>query len=248
MPSRIKIQVLENADAVAQAVAGAFVSLVRDKPDAALGLATGSTPLRSYEEIVRLSRAEKVSFAKASAFNLDEYYGLDGGHPQSYRVFMNQYLFDHLDFRPWNTFVLNGVAKSIEAECASFEQKIAACGGIDLWLLGIGLNGHVAFNEPGSAADSRTRKAALAESTLASNADGRFFKHVDDVPRYALTAGIGTVLDSKRLLLVALGAKKAEIVAKSVQGPVTTDVPASLLQGHPDCTFLLDKEAAAKLR
>lgn len=247
MASRIKIKVLESPEAAAQYVAGQFVSLVRDKPKAVLGLATGSTPERSYAEIVRLSKAERVSFADVHAFNLDEYFGIDGRHPQSYRTYMNKLFFDHLDICLWNTYVLNGVAADVDAECASFEAKITACGGIDLWLLGIGLNGHVAFNEPGSPADSRTRKVALAESTLASNTDGRYFKTVAEVPPYALSAGVGTVCDARRLMLVALGAKKAEIVARAIKGPKTTDLPASLLQDHPDCTFVLDKASAEKL-
>ncbi|MCW8130483.1 MAG: glucosamine-6-phosphate deaminase [Planctomycetota bacterium] len=247
MASRIKLLVLDTPEAVAQHVAGQFVSLVRDRPGAVLGLATGSTPERSYAEIVRLSKAERVSFAGVHAFNLDEYHGIACEHPQSYRTYMNRHLFDHLDVRPWNTYVLNGAAADVDAECASFEAKIKACGGIDLWLLGIGTNGHVAFNEPGSPADSRTRKVALAESTLASNADGRFFKTPAEVPPHALTAGVGTVLDARRLLLVAIGAKKAEIVAKAVKGPKTPDVPASLLQDHADCTFVLDKAAAERI-
>lgn len=247
MPGRIKVQVLADADAVARAAAGVIVSLVRDNPDAVLGLPTGSTPERTFEEVVRLSRAEGVSFAKVTTFNLDEYFGLSGDHSQSYRAFMNERLFKHLDIRLWNTHVFNGLARSPEDECAAFERKIAACGGIDLWFLGIGTNAHIAFNEPGSPADGRSRKVPLSEATIAANSDGRFFKDPNEVPRHALTVGLGTVLDARRLLLLAMGEKKAAAIAASVKGPVTTDAPGSLLQHHPDCTFMLDRAAAAGL-
>jgi len=186
-----------------------------------------------------------LSFSKVVSFNLDEYCGLDGDNVQSYRYFMQNRLFDHIDIRPWNTHVLSGslgVNPSLEAR--AFETKILAHGGVDLWLLGVGTNGHIAFNEPGSPVDTRTRVVSLSEETIKANSDGRFFKSVAEVPRCALSAGIGTIRDAKKILLLATGEKKANAVASALQGPFTPNCPASLLQDHPDITFILDKTAA----
>lgn len=247
MAGNIKIVVCKDADEVARKCAGLFVEQVRNKPNSVLGFATGSTPEKSYAQIAQLAKAEKVSFAKVTSFNLDEYWGLDGDHDQSYRYFMNEQLFKHIDIRPWNTNVLNGKARFPEIECRAYEEKIVSVGGVDLWVLGIGNNGHIAFNEPGSPVDSRTRLVSLTQSTIDANSDGRFFKVAAEVPRCALSTGIGTIRDARKLVLLATGAKKADAIAKAVDGAFTPDVPASLLQDHPDCTFILDQEAASKL-
>lgn len=248
MAGNIKIIVCKTPDEVAKKCAGLFIEQVRNKPASVLGFATGSTPEKTYGEIARLSKAEKVSFAKVTSFNLDEYWGLDGDHDQSYRYFMNDKLFSHIDIRTWNTNVLNGKARFPAVECQAYEDKIVSVGGVALWILGIGNNGHIAFNEPGSPVDSRTRLVSLTQSTIDANSDGRFFKTANEVPRCALSTGIGTIRDAKKLVLLATGAKKADAVAKAVDGAFTPDVPASLLQDHPDCTFILDTDSASKLK
>lgn len=248
MAGNIKLVVCDDAEAVAKEAAGIFADLIRKKPNAVIGLATGSTPERTYAELAATHKANGLSFAKVTSFNLDEYWGLDGDHDQSYRYFMNKHLFEKVDIRPWNTHVLNGTAAVPSLECEAFENKILSAGGVDLWLLGIGANGHIAFNEPGSSVDSRTRLVNLSQSTIEANSDGRFFKDPAEVPRCALSAGIGTIREARKILLLATGAKKADAIAAAVEGPFTTDCPASLLQDHRDCTFIVDREAASKLK
>lgn len=248
LPSgRIQVQVEQDASAVARAAAALIAEQIRGNPASVLGLATGSTPERTYGELVQLHRSAGLSFSKVRTFNLDEYAGIPADHPQSYRTFMQSRLFDHVDVRPWNTQVLDGCARYPALECAAYEQKILACGGVDFWLLGIGINGHIAFNEPGSTVDSRTRLVALTPSTIAANSDGRFFDDPASVPRTALTAGVATIREARRVVLLATGSAKAQAVAAAVRGPFTSDCPASLLQDHPDCLFLLDRDAAALL-
>lgn len=248
MPGKIQVRRFEDDSTVAREAARIIAGAVRSLPDAVLGFATGSTPMKTYAELARIHREEGLSFARVRTFNLDEYLGLDGNHPQSYRAFMNNQLFSHIDIRPWNTHVLNGAAANARLECEAFETKILAEGGVDVWLLGIGNNGHIAFNEPGSPVDSRTRVVALTESTIKANSDGRFFKNPDDVPRCALTAGIATIREARKIILVATGDRKADAVASALEGPFSERCPASLLQDHPDCTFLLDRGAASLLR
>ena len=245
MANKIKLQILDNAQAVAQAAAAILAEQVRQRPDAVLGLATGSTPEATYAELVRLHREEGLSFARVRSVHLDEYEGLDGDHEQSYRHYMQKHLLGAIDIRPWNTFLPDGMAVDMAAECRAYEERIRALGGVDLFLTGIGTNGHVAFNEPGSAADSRTRLVELSEATIEVNS--RLFARADEVPRRALTVGVGTLMASRRLLLLATGESKAEAIAASVEGKVGAQCPASFLQQHADCTFLLDKAAAAHL-
>ena len=245
MSSRIDVCVLDDASAVAVAAAGLFAELLRRRPDAVLGLATGSTPEPVYAEMVRLHRDEGLGFARARAFNLDEYLGLDGDHDQSYRFFMQKHLFDHVDIFPWNTFVFDGKTADPEQECLAFEAKIRAVGGVDLWLLGLGTNGHIAFNEPGSDPTSRSRVVTPDAETAEANS--RHFADPAEVPTEALTAGVSTILDGRKIVLVALGAHKADAVARAIEGNRSPDCPASLLQGHADCTFLLDRAAASQL-
>ncbi len=247
MAGNIKLTVCDTPDAVAKEAAGIFAQLIRTKPDAVIGLATGSTPEDTYSELARIHKDEGLSLAKATSFNLDEYWGLDGDHDQSYRYFMNEHLFSKVDIRPWNTNVLNGKAANPMLECQAFEQKILSVGGVDCWLLGIGGNGHIAFNEPGSPVDSRTRLVSLTPETIAANSDGRFFKDAAEVPRCALSAGIGTIREARQIVLLATGSKKADAIAAAVDGPFSADCPSSLLQDHADCTFIVDKDAASKV-
>lgn len=240
----IQVKICDTPDDVARIAALEIAALIHQKPGAVLGLATGSTPVKTYAELVRMNR-EGLSFSRLTTFNLDEYWGLDGGHPQSYRHFMNHTFFDGTDIQLWNTHVPNGMAVDAGLECEAFEARIRACGGVDLWLLGIGRNGHIAFNEPGSAPDSRTRLVDLTESTIAANS--RFFERVDDVPKQALTAGIATICEARRILLLATGTDKAGAIARAVQGAPHPSCPASFLQTHSDCTFILDREAASEV-
>ena len=247
MPGNIKLEIHDRAEDVARRAAAALAGVVRSRSETVLGLATGSTPEATYAELARMHRYEDLSFSGVTTFNLDEYWGLGGDHEQSYRRFMDDRLFRRVDIRPWNTHVLNGRARFPELECRSFEDRILAAGGVDLWLLGIGGNGHVAFNEPGSPVDSRTRLVSLAQETIDANSDGRFFSDPAEVPRCALSAGIGTIREARAIVLLATGDKKAGAVAAALEGPFTPDCPASLLQDHPDCTFIIDAGAASKL-
>ena len=240
----IQVKICDTPDDVARAAASEIAALIRQRPDAVLGLATGSTPVRAYAELVRMNR-EGLSFSRLTTFNLDEYWGLDGTHPQSYRYFMNHTFFAGTDIQLWNTHVPNGMAVDADLECEAFETKIRACGGVDLWLLSIGRNGHIAFNEPGSGSDSRTRLVDLTESTIVANS--RFFERIEDVPKQALTAGIATICEAKRILLLATGKDKARAIARAVQDAQHPACPASFLQTHSDCTFILDREAASEI-
>jgi glucosamine-6-phosphate deaminase len=248
MAGNIKLVVCDDGAAVAPKAATIFADLIRSNPAAVIGLATGSTPEQTYADLARIHQSENLSFAQVTSFNLDEYWGLDGDHEQSYRYFMNDRLFNHIDIRPWNTHVLNGKAVNSQLECRAFEDKILSVGGVDLWILGIGGNGHIAFNEPGSSVDSPTRLVHLTQETIDANSDGRFFSDPAEVPRCALTAGIGTIRQARQIVLLATGAKKAAAIAAAIDGPFDPNCPASLLQDHPDCTFIVDREAAAELQ
>lgn len=227
-------------------VARLIVKALRAKPDLVLGLATGRTMERLYAILAEMHAQERLDFSRCRTFNLDEYVGLKPDHDQSYRQFMNDKLFDHINIDKANTRVLNGVADDLDAECKKFEEEIKAAGGIDLQLLGIGSNGHIAFNEPGTAKDSRTAVVQLKESTIKDNA--RFFKSADEVPRQALSMGNGSVLEAKEIVLVANKESKADPIATAVEGPASVDCPASLLQEHSNVTIIVDEAAAGKLK
>jgi len=244
----IKCIVCNNPTDAAFEAATLLANTIRSKPNPVLGLATGSTPQATYAKLVEMYKSQNLSFSNVTTFNLDEYWGLAGDHEQSYRYFMNEQLFNHVDVRLWNTHVLNGKTMIPALECQAFETKILSLGGVDTWLLGIGLNGHIAFNEPGSTVDSRTRIVSLSAETIAANSDGRFFKKESEVPRCALTSGIATIREARKIVLLATGAKKAKAIAAALEGPFTPDIPASLLQDHPDCIFIVDKEAAQELK
>lgn len=214
---------------------------------AVLGLATGSTPLPFYQELIRLHREHGLSFANVTSFNLDEYLGLAREHPESYWSFMHRELFDHIDIAVQNIHLPDGTLTEAEipAHCAAYETRIRDAGGLDFQLLGIGSNGHIGFNEPGSAKDSRTRSVRL---DLGTRRDAAWsFGGEAQVPPLAITMGCGTILDARRIVLLAWGEKKAAIVREAVRGPVTERVSASFLQDHPDAAFYLDHGAASKL-
>lgn len=242
----IRLVVRPDAEQASQTVADLIAAQIRRKGDSVLGLATGGTPVQTYQRLIEMNRRGEVDFSGVTTFNLDEYIGLDGEHPQSYRVFMNEQLFDHINIDKRRTFVPDGCAHDIPAHCADYESKIQSAGGIDLQLLGLGYNGHIAFNEPGSPAESRTRQVDLTAETIEKNA--RFFDSINDVPRHAITMGIATILQSREIILLATGRGKADAVAKMMQGPITVSHPASLLRHHAHVTVVLDQDAAAEIR
>jgi glucosamine-6-phosphate deaminase len=226
----------------ARIVAGA----VRSNPEIVLGLATGNTPLGLYTELIALYRAGALDFSRATSFNLDEYLGLPHFHPQSYHTFMDQNFFAHVNLPRQNVHIPDGtVSRDYEAYCASYEASIKVAGGIDLQILGIGRNGHIGFNEPTSSLASRTRLKALSRETIEDSR--HLFASESEMPKCAITMGIGTILDSRRILLLASGRSKAAAVAKAIEGPITSSVSASALQMHPDVTFIIDEEAAYSL-
>ena len=210
-----------------------------------LGLATGSTPLPLYAELIRLHREEGLSFRSVITFNLDEYEGLGPDHPQSYRLFMEENLFRHLDIPAANIHIPDGMAKDAARECAEYEAAIRSVGGIDLQVLGIGRTGHIGFNEPPSAADSRTRWVHLDAVTRKDNSV--FFGDLTQVPHGALTMGVATILEARRIALLAFGEAKAEIIARAVKEAPSPGCPATWLQHHPACAFHLDAAAAKRL-
>jgi len=241
----IKLVICKDKNAVAVSSARIFAEEIRRKPTIVLGLATGGTPIGMYRELIRLHKEEGLDFSRVVSFNLDEYLGLAPEHCQSYRYFMDSSLFNYINIDKSNTHVLDGLSKDPEWACRKFEEDIKKAGGIDLQLLGIGGNGHVAFNEPGCSLDSRTGVVNLTQKTIKDNS--RFFKNESEVPKQALSMGIATILEVKKIVLLATGEGKAKAVAESVKGPVTSKVPASYLQYHSDCTFVIDKEAAQNL-
>ena len=241
----MRVVILNDPAAVARAGAAACVALVRRQPDAVLGLATGSTPIALYRELVAAHRRRELSLAGVTTFNLDEYVGLAPSDPRSYHSYVQQHLLGQVDIDPGRVHIPNGLAHP-QTEAARYERAIGAIGGIDLQLLGIGRNGHIGFNEPTSSLASRTRVKTLAPQTLRDNS--RHFDPGEWQPRLAITVGIGTILDAREILLVATGEAKADAVAAAVEGPVTAMVPASALQLHPRVTVLTDEAAATGLR
>jgi glucosamine-6-phosphate deaminase len=241
----LRVIIEKDADAVSRQAAGIIAKHVRRKPSCVLGLATGSTPLGVYRELIRMHREGGLDFSQVTTFNLDEYVGLEATHPQSYRYFMQKNLFDHINVDPKKIHIPDGRATDFEAHCQQYERRIVEAGGIDLQLLGIGSDGHIAFNEPGSSLGSRTRLKTLTGETIRDNA--RFFDNEEEVPHLAITMGIGTILESRRCLLLALGSAKAAAIRSSVEGPVTAQVTASALQLHREVIVIVDTDAGAWL-
>lgn len=216
------------------------------KPNAVLGLATGSTPVGAYKQLIEWYNKGDIDFSQTFSINLDEYKGLSGEHNQSYRYFMNHNLFDHVNIKKENTNVPNGLAEDATAECRRYNNVIKTLGGIDLQLLGIGGNGHIGFNEPGSAFEKETHLVTLTEQTRQSNA--RFFSSIDEVPTHAFTMGIKSIMSAKKVLLLATGNAKTQALYDSFFGPVTPGVPASILQLHNDCIVIADEAALSLIR
>lgn len=221
-----------------------IANVVTENPTAILGLATGGTPVGMYKNLIKMNQEGKVDFSKITTVNLDEYVGIGGEHPQSYRYFMNENLFNHINIDKTKTFVPNGLAADIAEEGRNYDNKIDELGGTDIQLLGIGNNGHVAFNEPDQDLVAGTHLTGLTQSTIEANA--RFFDSIDEVPTRAITMGLGQIMKSKKILLVASGEGKAEAVAGVLSGKITTSNPATMLQMHRNVVLIID-EAAAKL-
>ena len=221
--------------------AAVIASTITLKPDCVLGLATGSTPIGTYQNLVAAYEAGELDFSGVKTYNLDEYRGLPGEHDQSYRYFMNVNLFDHLNIDKANTHVPDGLAEDYEAACAAYDEAVAAAGGQDLQLLGIGNNGHIGFNEPGDAFVKGTHCVDLTESTIQANS--RLFDSIDDVPRQAYTMGIGTIMGAKMVLVMANGEVKAQAVHDMIYGPITPSCQASILQLHPNVVVVADEAA-----
>ncbi len=219
-----------------------IADLVKNKPRSVLGLATGRTMENVYQKLVSL----KVDFSGCHTFNLDEYIGLDGANVNSYRYYMNHHLFSKINIKQSNTHLPNGAAKDLPKECIEYEDCIKECGGIDLQLLGIGRTGHIGFNEPLSSLFSRTREKALTPITIAQNSP--LFDRPEDMPKRALTMGVGTILEAKKIIMLVTGKEKAEILLKAVEGPITSMISATALQLHPACTVIVDEDAATLLR
>jgi glucosamine-6-phosphate deaminase len=241
----MEVIIQPNQELAAGLVARILAHDLRANPHLVLGLATGKTMERVYRHLVRLHREQDLDFSLCSTFNLDEYVGLLPTDPNSYRHSMDHHLFRQVNIDPRNTHLPNGMAADLETECRQYEALIQRFGGIDLQLLGIGKAGHIGFNEPLSALRSRTRVKALTPTTLEQNA--AFFGGEERVPRRAITMGVGTIIEARRCLLLATGESKAAVIARAVEGPITSMVSASALQLHPRCTVVVDEPAAAQL-
>ncbi|MGM9681092.1 MAG: glucosamine-6-phosphate deaminase [Eubacteriales bacterium] len=237
----MRVIVCENYNEMSKAAARLFVAQMILKPDSVLGLATGSTPVGLYRELICRYQAGDIDFSKITTVNLDEYYPISPDNPQSYHAFMKENLFDHVNVPAENRFIPDGSAEDPERACSEYEQIIKHLGGIDLQLLGIGQNGHIGFNEPGETLFTGTHLTALTESTIEANS--RFFGSTEAVPRHALTMGIATIMQARRILILANGRSKHEAVKELQSNRITTDSPATILKVHPDVILICDREA-----
>lgn len=241
----MKIYCGEDYKGMSRKAANVLSAQIILKPDSVIGLATGSTPIGTYDQLVKWYEKGDIDFSQVTSVNLDEYKGLSGDNEQSYRYFMNKNFFDRININKENTFVPNGLEEDSEKACKEYNEIIHSTGGIDLQLLGLGHNGHIGFNEPGEAFEKETHCINLTASTIEANK--RFFEKEEDVPRQAYTVGIKTIMQAKKILVVVSGESKADIVVKAFLGPVTPEVPASVLQLHNDVTLVGDRPALSKL-
>jgi len=232
--------IVKRSDELSKLIADEFVKQINKKNDSVLGLATGTSPLGVYSNLIKANKEGKVSFKKVKTFNLDEYIGLDGTHNQSYRYFMNENLFNHIDIDKNNTHVLKGVGDYL-SYANNYDNEIKKCGGIDLQILGIGSDGHIAFNEPGTSFDSLTHVAELAKSTIVDNS--RLFNDISEVPTKAVTMGLKSIMNARKIVLIATGKNKAKAIYNLLKGNKTIDWPCTVLIDHPDCTIYCDEEA-----
>ncbi|MFC3884910.1 glucosamine-6-phosphate deaminase [Bacillus songklensis] len=241
----MNIIAVKNYEEMSKKAAEFIIDTVKTKPNAVLGMATGGTAVGTYKCLIQDFNQNKTSYKQAYTVNLDEYIGIDPEHEQSYHTYMDNHLFQHIDLPKNHQYIPNGNAKNLEAECKRYEEAIEALGGVDLQILGIGHNGHIGFNEPGTSFDSKTQVVELAESTRKANA--RFFEDLNEVPTQAITMGIATILKSKKILLLVSGKGKAEILQKLLTCDITESIPATALKKHPNVTIIADKEALSFL-
>lgn len=242
----MEIIIKNNYSEISIEASGIVANQNKSKPNTVLGLATGSTPLGLYKELIRLHINEGLDFSKVISFNLDEYIGLSKDHPQSYNYFMYHNFFKKVNIPANNIHIPNGISVKQLEYCEQYESLIKNSGGIDLQILGIGRDGHIAFNEPSSSLSSRTRIKTLTQKTIKDNS--RFFKNISDVPRFAITMGVGTIMEAKKIILLASGSSKAEPIAQSVEGPITSMHSASAIQLHPNTTIVVDRQASKELK
>jgi glucosamine-6-phosphate deaminase len=242
----MRIIVCENYEEVSKKAAQMILSQVTLKPNSVLGLATGSTPIGMYENLVKLNKNGDIDFSEVRTFNLDEYYNLPKENDQSYHYFMYKNLFNHININPANIHIPNGMTNDVEAECERYDSLIKEAGGVDIQVLGIGNNAHIGFNEPTVNFEKGTHLVELEESTIEANS--RFFDNIEDVPKKAITMGVGSIFKSKKIMLIATGENKAEAIYNTVYGKVVPEVPASILQFHSDIVLILDKDAAKLLK
>ncbi|WP_066506762.1 glucosamine-6-phosphate deaminase [Abyssisolibacter fermentans] len=241
----MKIIVVDNYNEMSKKAANIIASCIVLKPNSVLGLATGSTPLGVYKELIKLYENSDVDFSNVCTFNLDEYYGITKDNDQSYSYYMKENFFKHVNLKEENTHIPDGTCKNVDTMCQSYEDIIKQHGGIDVQILGIGQNGHIGFNEPDDKFVADTHLVKLKEDTV--NANSRFFETIEDVPKEAVSMGIKAIMKAKKIILIANGINKAEAIYKTIKEDVTPEVPASILQFHSDVTVIVDKEAASKL-
>ncbi|WP_143318028.1 glucosamine-6-phosphate deaminase [Clostridium sp. HBUAS56017] len=242
----MKLLVVKDYEEMSSVVSEIFKDIITEKADAVLGLATGSTPIGLYKKLIEMNKNKEIDFSNIKTVNLDEYVGLGEEDPQSYRYFMNKNLFNHINIDKANTFVPNGLAEDLEKETKSYDEKIEELGGIDIQILGIGSNGHIAFNEPDDFLISETHVTNLAKSTIEANS--RFFKSINEVPTRAITMGIGQIMKAKKVLLLVKGEDKTEVIKELLDGNITTNNPATMLKLHKDATIVIDETMKNKIK
>jgi glucosamine-6-phosphate deaminase len=242
----MKLLVVKDYEEMSKVAAETFKEVINEKPNAILGLATGSTPVGLYKKLIEMNKNMEIDFSNVKTVNLDEYVGFGEENPQSYRYFMNENLFNHVNINKSNTFVPNGLAKNLEEETKNYDKRIDELGGIDLQILGIGSNGHIAFNEPDEFLISETHVTKLTQSTIEANS--RFFNSIDEVPTKAISMGIGQIMKAKKILLLVKGEDKADAVKELLDGNITTNNPATILKLHTDVTVIIDEKIADKIK
>jgi len=242
----VRVIICEDYDKLSRQGAAIIARMINRNPSCVLGLATGSTPIGTYKELIRMHMEEGLDFSGITTFNLDEYLGLSPDHDQSYRYFMQENLFREVNVDQGRIHIPDGLVDDLPEECLGYEKSIKDAGGIDLQLLGLGRDGHIGFNEPSSSLGSRTRVKTLTLETIDDNS--RFFERDEDVPRFAITMGVGTIMDAREILLLASGKNKAEALRATIEGPVSAEFTASVLQLHPRVTIIADEDASALLK
>jgi len=241
----VKVIKVKDYNELSSKAAQLITEQIIKKKNSVLGLATGSTPIGVYQELIGKFQKGELDFSEVITFNLDEYYGLSPEHPQSYYFFMWDIFFKHINIKKENVHLLNGVTENVDKECKQYEDLIKKNGGIDLQILGIGDNGHIGFNEPDVSLNTKTHLVNLTAKTIKANS--RFFNDVQEVPRQAITMGIGTIMQARKIILLASGKRKAKVIERTINGPINTKVPASVLQLHNDVTIVVDQKAASQL-